>query len=249
MDIKEAKQVLSAYQSDKDHFSDPHMLEALSMLDQEPELAAWFDNQLAFDCQVQEALKKAPDIGGLKDRIMNDYRQTKKGRVIRYIRWASAIAAVLLLGVAGFFAYVSNYNSKIHEYATLRDGMSHFIAGSYFILDFLDTDLENIEHWLEAENAPVFEGVPAALAAKEPIGCKKMNWNGQQVSLVCFHREDGTIIHLFVAERDGFSEEAIANLDEVLISHDLETGGWTTDTHVYLLTGSEPGVTVREYLI
>lgn len=249
MDTKEVKQVLSAYQSDKDHFSDPHMLEALSMLDKEPDLAAWFDNQLAFDRQVHEALEEVPDIAGLKSRILADYRQARKGKVIRYIRWASAIAAVLLLGVAGFLGYVSNYNSKMHEYATLREGMSHFIAGSYFTLDFIDTDLEHIGEWLEAEDAPLFEGIPAALAAKEPIGCKKMNWNGQVVSLVCFHREAGTIVHMFVAERDGFSEEAIANLDEVLISHGLETGGWMTDTHVYLLTGSEPGVTVREYLI
>ena len=249
MDIKEAKQVLSAYQSDTDHFSDPHMLEALSMLDKEPELATWFENQLAFDVQINEAVERASDITGLKDRIMNDYHQARKGEVIRYIRWASAIAAVLILGVAGFLGYVSNYNSKMHEYATLREGMSHFIAGSYFTLDYLDKDLNRIGDWLEEKDAPMFEGVPAALAAKEPIGCKKMNWKGQEISLVCFHLEDGTIVHLFVAERDGLSEEAIANLDEVLVSHDLETGGWVTDTHVYLLTGSEPGVTVREYLI
>ncbi|MDA0346261.1 MAG: hypothetical protein O3C43_02900 [Verrucomicrobia bacterium] len=248
MDILEAKQILSAYQSGKDHFSDPHMLEALGLLDKEPELAAWFENQLAFDRQVQEALADAPDIDGLKDAILADYRKARHNKVVSYIRWASAIAAVLLIGVGGFLGYAANYNSKMHDYATLREGMSHFIAKSYFMLDYMDKDLANIEDWLQDKDAPLYESVPALLAQKEPIGCKKMEWQGHEVSLVCFHREDGKIIHMFVAERSGFTEEAIANLDKVLLSHDLETGGWVTDTHVYLLTGSEPGVTVREYL-
>ena len=49
MDISEAKQLLSSYQSDKDHFSDPHMLEALSMFEKDAELAEWFEHQLSFD--------------------------------------------------------------------------------------------------------------------------------------------------------------------------------------------------------
>jgi hypothetical protein len=248
MDILEAKQLLSAYQSDKDQFSDPHMLEALSMLENDAELAEWFEHQLAFDRQVKEALRDAPEPVGLKDSVLQGYRNSKRNKVIRYVRWATAVAAVLLLGVGGFWSYASNYNNKMHEYATFREGMSHYIAGSYFILDFLDTDLGKIGHWLEKKNSPMYESIPALLAEKEPLGCKKMAWRGQDVSLICFHREDGKIIHMFVAERSGLSEEAFANLDEVLISHDLETGGWVTDTHVYLLTGSEPGVTIKEYL-
>ena len=248
MDITEAKQLLSSYHSDKDHFSDPHMLEALNMLEKNSELADWFEHQLAFDRQVKAALSEAPEPAGLRDKLLQNHKQTKRNNVIRYVKWATTLAAVLMIGAGGFWGYTANYYSKMHEYATLREGMSHFIAGSHFLLDYLDKDLDNISEWLEEEDAPMYEAVPAMLAAKEPIGCKKMSWRGQDVSLVCFHREDGKIIHMFVAERDGFSEEAIADLDKVLVSHDLETGGWVTDTHVYLLTGSEPGVTVREYL-
>jgi hypothetical protein len=248
MNILEAKQILSAYQTGRDHFSDPHMLEALSMLDKEPDLAVWFENQLAFDRQVHEALVDAPGVDRLKDAILADYRKARHSKVVRYIRWASAIAALILVGVGGFLGYAANYNSKMHDYATLREGMAYFIAGSYFTLDFVDKDLDRIGNWLVEQKLPMYEGIPDSLAAKEPIGCKKMSWRGQEVSLVCFHREDGKIIHLFVADRSNISEAAIANLDEVLISHDIETGGWVTDTHVYLLTGSEPGVTVREYL-
>ena len=248
MDIPEAKQLLSAYQSDRDHFSDPHMLEALNKLEKDPELSEWFEHQLTFDRQMKEALSHAPEPAGLKDSILLNYRNSKRRTLIRYVRWVSAAAAVLLVGVGGFLGYVSNYNSKMHEYTTLREGMSHFIAGSYFMLDFIDNDLTKIGNWLEEADSPLYESIPPRLAEKEPLGCKKMDWRGLEVSLVCFHREDGKIIHMFVAERSGFSEEAIAKLDEILISHDLETGGWVTDTHVYLLTGSEPGVTVREYL-
>ena len=52
MDITEAKQLLSSYHSDKDHFSDSHMLEALSMLEKDPELAEWFEHQLAWGYRV-----------------------------------------------------------------------------------------------------------------------------------------------------------------------------------------------------
>ena len=37
----------------------------------------------------------------------------------------------------GFWGYTANYNSKMNDYATLREGMSHFIARSYFTLDYL----------------------------------------------------------------------------------------------------------------
>lgn len=248
MDILEAKQLLSAYQSDRDHFSDPHMLEALNLLDKNAELAEWFENQLAFDRQVTDALAEAPAPGALKSSILKDYRNLKRNKIIRTVRWISAMAAVLILGVAGFFGYAANYNSKMHQYTTLREGMAHFIAGSYFTLDFLTKDLGKINSWLKEKEAPLYDSLPPALLEKEPIGCKKMNWRGQDITLVCFHREDGKIIHLFVADRSALSEESIANLDEVMVSHDLETGGWVTDTQVYLLTGSEPGVTVREYL-
>jgi hypothetical protein len=248
MDISEAKQLLSAYQSDKDHFSDPHMLEALSLLESNAELAEWFERQLAFDRQIKEALLDAPKPKGLKSSILADYRDSKRSTIIRTIRWASSIAAVLLLGVMGFWGYTANYNSKMNDYATLREGMSHFIARSYFTLDYLTKDMGKIENWLDEKNAPMYEDIPAALLEKEPIGCKKMTWKGQEVSLICFHREDGKVIHLFVADRSSLSEAAIANLDQVIVSHGLETGGWVTDKHVYLLTGSEPGVTVREYL-
>ncbi|MCZ6673460.1 MAG: hypothetical protein O7C75_11050 [Verrucomicrobia bacterium] len=248
MDTLEAKQILSAYQSDKEPFSDPHMLEALNLLDHDPELSEWFENQLAFDRQVKQTLSEAQPPVGLKETLLADYRKQRRNTVIRFVRYASALAAVLIIGVGGFWKYTINYNSKMHEYATFREGMAYFIAGSYFTLDYLDKDLGNIAKWLEKKDSPMYESIPAALAAKEPIGCKKMTWRGQDVSLVCFHRDDGKIIHMFIAERDGFSEEAITDLDKVLVSHDLETGGWVTDTHVYLLTGSEPGVTIREYL-
>lgn len=248
MDIAEAKQILSAYHSDEEHFSDPHMLEALGMLETHPELAAWFERQLSFDSQVKAALADLPMPSNLREGLLGNHRRIRRNKLIRGIRWASALAALLLLGLTGIWAYRSHYNHQMHDYATFREGMSHFVARSYFLLDFVDTNPGNIQDWLAKKQAPVYEAIPVALAEKEPIGCKKMSWKGQDVSLVCFNKKNGEIVHLFVAERSRLSEAAIADLEDITLSHGLETGGWVTDTHVYLLTGSEPGVTVREFL-
>ena len=83
MDITEAKQLLSSYHSDKDHFSDPHMLEALNMLEKNSELADWFEHQLAFDRQVKAALSEAPEPAGLRDKLLQNHKQTKRNNVIR----------------------------------------------------------------------------------------------------------------------------------------------------------------------
>lgn len=173
MDISEAKQILSAYHSDKEHFSDPHMLKALSMLETHPELAEWFEGQLAFDGQVKKALASMEAPSHLREAISKDYRKTRRNTVIRTIQWASALAAVLLLGLMGTWAYRAHYNQQMNDYASFREGMAHFVARSYFLLDFVDKDLASIEDWLQKKDAPLYEAIPVALAEKEPIGCKK----------------------------------------------------------------------------
>ncbi len=249
MDVINAKKVLSGYQSGQPFLEDSQLTDAMKLMETNSELAAWFEDMLSFDKQIKGALDSLPEPTLQKQRLLNEVAKISgKSRWKTAVKYVGLLAALLMVSAVGFFGYAKHYNNQIHEYATLREGMSHYIAGSYFLLDYMDGDLGRISNWLDSEDLPNFENLPPALLAKDPIGCKRLNWQGNDVTLVCFHREDGKIIHLFIAEEGDLSPTAIANIKSIYLSHGLETGGWMSDGKVYLLTGSEPGVTVSEYL-
>lgn len=252
MEISNAKKILSVYQPGDDASADPQLLSALKLLETDQELAEWFKAQQNVDEQIKSALGSAPEPLGLKNDILsaleNESNESPTKSNLIFVRFLAMAAAVIAITLIGAFSYITSYNNKMEDYAHFRSAMSHYASGAYFLLDYNESDLNKISNWLSENETPHWENIPPALLATNPLGCKALEWKGQPVSLVCFHEEDGDIVHMFVMERSGLSEEAFADLERVALSHELETGGWVTDDYVYLLSGSEPGVSIEPYM-
>ncbi|WOO43047.1 hypothetical protein [Rubellicoccus peritrichatus] len=206
------------------------------------------EEQIRFDRYMREAISSTPIPANLEDSIRQTCEREGSSRLRHVVYWGSMAAILTLFVGISAFIYVSNYNSKISKFSDFRDAMAYYVDGSYFLLDYNINDLGKISTWLDENDAPRFDQLPATLMAKEPIGCKRLQWKDQVVSLVCFHREDNKIVHLFIIDKAPGSSDAFIDIQQVAISHGLQTGGWESNNRVHLLVGSEPDVTVDEYL-
>lgn len=232
--------------------------EALEMLESSPELQDWMEQQEQMDPILIEALSDAPVPEGLEDKLLETVGAGKvESRPARkWLRWGSAIAAVVVFGIGSLFVLpkgekvIQGVQGTItgttpDSFDHFRDGMSYFIRNVYFQLDHTTKEIDSIENWLIDHQAPVYEAIPEELLALDPIGCKEFQWQGQDVSLVCFHTRDGKIVHMFIMEKDSIDESRFQDIGTIAASNDLETGGWVTDSKVYVLVGSDPDVDVE----
>ncbi len=169
----------------------------------------------------------------------------------RYWPLAAAATVALVLGVGSLIIPSPVEFPAIAEQADMgaiyRDHMAHF-ANERFFLDAMTDSASEAQASLRESGAPVFASVPAGLQPLGMMGCKSIDWNGGRVGLVCFTREDGEIVHLFIADKSGFAEADLASLTSLETSRGLQTGGWSDGEYVFMLVGSEPGIEVAEYL-
>ena len=258
MNKEEAKKWLSAYMPGQESVLDPHLREALQMAGEDPELAAWLESRLKLDSAMHEALADAPVPPSLEQSLLETVRKSPDRRKSnpRRLSWLTGLAALLAVGLGGVFVVSKNEplvqgiqeivsGTSPDNFGNFRDGMAYYISNVYFTLDHRSEELPSIEAWIRHQQAPRFGELPGELAALAPIGCKKLQWRDLPVTLVCFHTADGKIVHLFILDRQQTSPERYLDIQKVATSSGLETGGWITDSAVYLLVGSDPEVDIE----
>ena len=132
---------------------------------------------------------------------------------------------------------------------TFRDQMA-FFANERFALDKFYKELGDSQQWLEAKDFPVFDAVPSKIVGFRGMGCKKIDWDGTKVGLVCFKNGAGQVVHLFVMDAEDLVgvESPATPLQEMAVMRGLETGGWIEGDKVMLLVGSDPDVPIGEFL-
>ena len=60
MDREQAKEILLRYQPGRDDTVDPEIVEALRLLDRDPELASWFEQQQRADDAIRAGFRNTP---------------------------------------------------------------------------------------------------------------------------------------------------------------------------------------------
>ena len=262
MDNKDIKEILSAYRDDLPMEESPEAVEALAALDQDAELRAWFEEEQRFDKEFAAALNAIPVPADLAQRILeeapsgDDPVEDSESKIVAFPRrrlWWAAAAAVVLTAASliKYFAYppaVVFPGSTFSTVDEFREDMATY-ANSRFVLEHMTKDLTDARDWLKKHQSPTYEKTPDAIVGFEGMGCKTFNWGPHQASLVCFENGDSDIVHLFVVNKDVFSE--LMPVDELKaneIRQKLQTGGWMTEDKVYLFVGSEPEVEIGEIL-
>jgi hypothetical protein len=248
LDNREAKFILNAYRSGDQDASDPAFLEALEQARRDPALAQWFSESMAFDTAVRQKLCAVGAPSDLRERIL------ARGKVNTSLRWSRplikwAIAAGLILtAILSFLIW--------HE---IRPG--HLVGWQNQALDVISSlvtkqvsfDAESAKAsklmtWLRAHHAPTARTLPQTLETLQSLGCKTFSWNGTPVSVICFRRPEGGMIHLVMTSASGASNRGRPDNPELIQQRQWSTATWREGDTTYMLALQGGPNQLRSYL-
>lgn len=239
MTNEEAKFVLRAYRANGADAGDPAFQEALQQVRQDPELARWFAAQEAFDRAVAGKLAQVSPPAGLRESILagaraggaaadgTTFARRQSRRWLRLPAWIGAAASiVLLLGVVGFWTTRAS---------AADDDMTAFAADFVtrgFYLTEQGADVEELRQWLARQKAPLPTVLPEGFHRLRSLGCKRIDYRGKQVSLICFG--DGKEYHLFVARREDFPGIPARSEPQYFKRNGLAGAAWSDERNHYV---------------
>jgi len=246
MDNREVKFILSAYRPAGQDASDPRFAEALDQARHDPILQLWFEESVAFDAAMAQKLCGMAVPDDLRENILIGVKVgCGSGWTKRFGKWAIAAAFILVAAVGSLIwhdtrpAHLTGWQSAALEViSSLVRNESSFDAQSRSSGDLVG--------WLRANHAPAAGKLPDSLKNLESIGCKKFSWNGVSVSVICFTRSDGGLIHLVAMKAVGKQGKGGAHL--------VQRGGWATATWrdgdmIYMLALEGSPDQLRSYLL
>ncbi len=214
MDNREAKFILSAYRPGGQDASDPRFADALEQSRRDPILERWFSESIAFDAAMTEKLRAAEVPPDLRKTILAGVK------VSRPLRWSKpfikrAIAAALIsMAILGSLIW--------HETRP-----THLAGWQNQALDVISSLVRN--------DAPAARTLPQNLDKLESIGCKTISWNGIPVSVICFMRRDGGLIHLVTMHASAASDRAIKRKANLVQRGHWSTATWREGNMIYML--------------
>jgi hypothetical protein len=241
MNTQEAKFILQAYRPGGEDANDPQFAEALQQVKNDPELAKWFGEQLAFDSAISSAFQQVKPPDHLREDIL-------AGRHVlaptfwsnRSFWWAVAASFVLLLGLGALWL-----NSM--RFAVYMDKMVTASASGQDHVDAKISDLGQIQAWLAHRGVETNFVLPATLSGAPATGCRILDWHGHKISMLCYTLEGSRHVDLFVAEKSDFMFPPASRLHFGRIN-DLTTAIWSRNDKVYLMIGQGDEVLFRKYL-
>jgi hypothetical protein len=243
MDNREAKFLLNAYRPGGHDTSDPRFAEALEQARRDPVLERWFNESIAFDTAVTEKLRVIEVPPDLRENILAG---VKVSRPLRspFIKWALAAALVLSTALGSLIWHNTRpdhlagwQNAALHVISSLVSNASSFDAQSH--------NASELVAWLRANHAPAAQTLPHSLGKLQSLGCKTFAWNGTPVSVICFTRPDGGLIHLVT-----MNAPAVSDRSPRLVQQDhWATATWREGNMTYMLALEGSSNQLRRYLL
>lgn len=209
MSNDEAKFILSAYRPGGRDAEDPAMAQALAQAKADPALGAWFAREQAHAAAVAGKLREIAPPAGLREMILaganvsgsqveRNFGQTS-GPTTRRAWWAQPTWLAAAAAIALFLGLVAWRMTPVPG-GTFEEFAVNFVDKGFRLPKHSD-DMRVLHDWLAEQHGPLPETLPAKFAELRALGCKKLDFRGRDVSLVCFER-GGKEFHVFVARRD-----------------------------------------------
>lgn len=249
MDNREAQFVLGAYRPGGQDAADPQFSEALAQARRDPLLERWFNDSVAFDRAVTEKLSAVEVPAGLRESILAGGKVSRPTPWTKpFVRWAIA-AALVLAAIAGSLVLREAAKPRLAGWQTnalsqvsaLVEGESKFDAES--------RNAGSLVAWLHANRAPDAQKLPQNLERLESVGCKTFFWQGQPVSVICFQRTDGGLIHLVMTNASAPFNRAGKSETKFVRQGNWATATWRDGATVYMLALEGPPDQLRSYLL
>ena len=252
MDEQDIKMRLACYRPGLDNPEDPEFSSALDAAAGDPDLGRWLSEQQAFDVFFRKKLSGTAAPDGLLDRLtMNPVEakfESSGNRGARFLSFPllkrmAAAAALLLIGIIVAGLVNPPATASVEDF---RGAMAaRAVQGDVTPAD-KSPQLRALLQRLDSQNAPVYRKFPECLEDREGVGCKVFEWGKHTVSLICFKKATGEVVHLFMIKREAIDGANPDTVFEVATRHGLETRGWADSDNVYVLVAGAKGVTVSD---
>jgi hypothetical protein len=234
---QEAKFMLSAYRPSGEDACGAAFAAALEQVNCDPGLAAWFAEQRALDAATTNAICSISIPRDLRANILAG------AKISRRRFWGRRPALLAIAASLVFFAVITGvWMRPSHLDPWQSDALaviSKFVPGQE-PFDHVATDSRELQQWLQAQNAPSAEVIPAALQTLPTLGCKTISSSGKPVSIMCFKMQGGELVHLIVTDVSGLSHLPPSQ-PKYVRENDWVTASWTENGRICMLAtkGSE----------
>ena len=241
----EARLILQCCRPGVEDHDDPQFAEARRMAAADPALAQWWEEEQAFDRAIVAQLDAVPEPFGLKTRILARSTPPATSRFARWVVGLTGAAALLFLlaQVADLWRHAAPGSSGLLEYAS---EMVSFVKVPPS-LEMESADLGAINSWL-AQKEAIAPDLPNRVAALKPVGCRVLSFRGREVTLVCFHRPDGGLAHLFVVDRAALPDVKPGSAVAFQKEGEWTTATWAAEGKVYMIAVQGNEAAARELL-
>lgn len=237
--------ILSVHRGSDSESIDPRLGEARRTAESDPELGQWWAAEREQDRIIGAKLGSVAVPAGLKARLLSPAEPSMAARP----GWTRPIllAAACLIALAVFFGSWRGPFRPAVTLADYRDEMVGFIKVDP-TLEMKSPDLAQVENWLQKSKAPSQLALPKKLQGLEPIGCRTLRFRGHDVALVCFKRNEGGLLHLFVLKRAALPDSMNKKEPQISSEGNWMTATWSNGDQVYLITAQGDRQDIEAYL-
>ena len=232
MNTQETKRILSSYRPGSHAVVDMEVGAALSEVERDAGLRAWFEGQNAFHGAIRRCVGEIPVPSGLPERILAAVK-------IVPMRpwWQSPIAwglAATFAVLAGLFLAVARPFAP-ENWGRFRDRMVAWSVHEYR-MDIVTNQMTALREFHASRGTPSDYSLPAGLAKLPPMGGGSLTWRDHPASMVCLNFENRSVLYLFVIESEAV--RLAPPTKPTFSKHGNErllTASWTEGNKSYLL--------------
>jgi hypothetical protein len=247
VDSRQARTVLACYRPGLDDPRSEPFAEAMEQSRRDPELARWFEREMAFDAALGTKLRQAPVPMGLESRILAGRPPAaplawwRRPLVVFVPLAAVVIAAIAVVTIA--------WRTPATNFASYRGQMATLVAGDYK-LDVEAGELRKLQEFFAQRHWPAEYAVPSSLQGYPLEGGMAVEWQGRKVSVICFGAEDDDSkdLWLFVTELDALPGAPSSTVPELAPAGKLMTASWSSAGKLYVFAGRGDEQSLRKYL-
>ncbi len=249
MDNREAKFILSTYRPDGQDANDPSFAAALEQARRDPMLERWFRDAVSFDAAVTEKLRAIGTPADLRENILAGVKVSRASRwTNRFDKWAIA-AALILTATLGSLIWHKTRPAQLAGWQKQALDVVSSLVRNESSFDAQSSQPRELVDWLRANRAPAAQELPDNLDQLSSLGCKTFSWNGIPVSVICFARPDGGLIH-FVMMKSPVAPNRIREAKAKFIQRgEWATATWRKDDMICMLALEGSRDQLRSYLL
>ena len=252
MDKAEIRAILSAYRPGEE-MEDPRFEQAKAAAEADPELAQWWAEQQEFDRVISSKLMSTEVPRDLKTRILaHDARTLAPSESHTAVRsgWSRGLllAAASIVALAVMFSSWRGAFQPAVSLADYRDEMVSFVRLDP-PLEVESAQLSRLTAFLKEKGVPSQINFPDKLQRLDPAGCRRLRFRGHDVSLICFKRGDGELVHLFAIDRKALARATGSRAEPELVSEEnFAAASWIEGDYVYLLATKGSPEALQRYV-